>query len=110
MGLVADEEASLDLDVERFDHGDFFHQGHRVDDDAVSYDACDMLVKDSGWNKVEDVLFLADDDRVAGIGAPLVAGDDVNLVAQEVDYFSFSLVAPLCPHNNCYRHSDSLCV
>ena len=44
---------------------------------------------------MEDVLFVADADRVAGIRASLVAGDDVGLLGEHVDDLPFPFVAPL---------------
>ena len=46
-------------------------------------------------NQVEDVFLLADKNRVPGVVAALGADDDVRLVRQHVNDFSFAFVAPL---------------
>jgi hypothetical protein len=42
---------------------------------------------------------------VAGIGSPLVTGDDVNVFAEVVDNFSFTFITPLCANDDLDRHA-----
>ena len=53
-------------------------------------------------------LSLADDDRVPGVVAALVADDHVHLAGQDVGELALALVAPLGPDDHGGRHSASL--
>jgi hypothetical protein len=52
-------------------------------------------VEYAGGNKTEDELALAYADSVAGVVAPLIASDDVEVRRQDVDDLAFSFIAPL---------------
>jgi len=47
---------------------------------------------------VQDVLGLADNDRVSGVGSALGSGYDVRLFGHEIDDLALTLVAPLGAH------------
>ncbi len=53
---------------------------------------------------MEDQLFTVENNRVAGVGAALVAGDDVGVGAQVVDYLALAFVAPLSADYYFYGH------
>lgn len=44
---------------------------------------------------MQDVLGLADNDRVSGVSSALGSGDDVRLFGHEIDDLALTLVAPL---------------
>jgi len=56
-------------------------------------------VKDSGWDEMEHILFVVDDYGMAGVVAALVAGDQISLQCKDIDYLSFSFIAPLGADN-----------
>src|SRR6185503_17267615 len=66
------------------------------------------LVEDARGELVEDVALLADDDRVARVGAALVADDDVTLGREEVDDATLPLVPPLHPEHAGHRHGRTV--
>ncbi len=95
VGRFADEEAAGQLDAPFFEPFDFRDQGDRINDHAVGDDAFFPRAKNAGGDEVEDEFFLPDLDGVAGVVAALGADDDVGLLGEDVDDFSFSFIAPL---------------
>ena len=95
MRRLADEQASGELDAALFEAFDFLDQRDGVDDDAVGDDAFFPGAQNAGGNQVQDEFFLPDLDRVAGVVAALGADDDIGLLGEDVDDFSFSFIAPL---------------
>ena len=55
---------------------------------------------------MEHVLFCADDNGVAGVRSPLIPGDNIDLVAEEIDNFSLTFIPPLSSHDDCYWHKN----
>ena len=104
VGPVADVEPVAEHDPLRLQAADLVEQGRRVNDDAVADDAVDPRAENAGGDQRELVGDSAGDDGVAGVGASLVADDDVVLVAQAVDDFSLGLVTPLKAHDAGRRH------
>ena len=51
-------------------------------------------------DELQDELLAADDDGVAGVVTAGVAGDDVELFAEDVDDLAFAFVAPLGAEND----------
>ena len=51
--------------------------------------------EDAAGDQLQDELFAGDDDGVAGVVATGVAGDDVELLRQDVDDLAFAFIAPL---------------
>ena len=61
---------------------------------------------------MENVFFLADENGVAGVIAALGAHDDIGLLGEHVDDFTFAFVTPLGAHkdrigHSCLRYPDS---
>ena len=106
VGVVADEQPALHFDLQAFELADFDEEGDGIDDDPVADQAVDVGVEDPRGDQVEDVLLLADVHRVAGVGPALVARDDVDLLAEMVDDFSLTLVAPLGADNDRDWHNE----
>ena len=67
----------------------------RVDHDAVADHAELARVEDPRGDQVELPLFLAADDRVAGVVAALEAHDGVAVLGQEIGDLPLALIAPL---------------
>ena len=59
--------------------GDLFEEARRVDDDAVADDRADVRPQDAGGQQRELEGLAAADDGVAGVGAAVVADDEVVL-------------------------------
>ena len=95
VGAVGDEQAPGDLDALRGELLEFAEERLRIEHDAVADDALRTRVQDAGRNLVQDELAIADHDRVAGVGAALVAHHEVGLLGQHVDQLALALVAPL---------------
>ncbi len=89
------EQVVVDRDAGRAQRIHLPEERLRVDHHAVPEDAELSFVKDPGGDQVEGVVLVRELDRVAGVVASLVAGDHVELVAEEVDDFAFAFVAPL---------------
>ena len=70
-----------------------------MDHHAVADDAVDPRPEDPRRNQRELVGYALHDDRVTGVGPPLVSYDHVVLIAQQVDDLPLGLVSPLKPHH-----------
>src|SRR5207249_1767576 len=68
---------------------------HGVDDHAVADDRAQVRVQYAGGQQGKLVGAVAADDGVAGVGAAVVADDQVVGRGEEIDDFPFGLVAPL---------------
>ena len=66
-----------------------------IEHHAVADDADDPRMQDAGGNLLEDELAVADDDGMSGVGAALVADDQVGPLREDVDELALALVAPL---------------
>src|SRR5262249_46646076 len=66
-----------------------------IDDDAVGDDRLQMRVQHPGREQRELVRLVAAHHRMAGIGAAVVADDEIMLGGEQIDDFPFGLVAPL---------------
>jgi hypothetical protein len=58
-------------------------------------DAQDAGVEDAAGNEAQDEALVADDHRVAGVVAAVVARHHLHLLGEQVDDLAFALVAPL---------------
>src|SRR5207244_12783872 len=77
-------------------------QLRRIEDDAVADETELIGMEDSGGNEMELELAKFVDDRVAGVVASRVPGDDIRFLCQEVYDPALALVPPLAAHNH-YR-------
>jgi hypothetical protein len=92
---IADDQVFADGNFLFLETVELVDEVDGVDDDTVSDDAGLVLAKNAGWDEVQDVLLLTDDDRVAGVIPALATDNDVGFVREEVDDLSFSFVTPL---------------
>ena len=99
LGAVGDEELAVDRQAGVLELLDLVEEGHGVEHDAVADDAFAAGAEDSAGDELEDELFAGDDDGVAGVVAAGVAGDDVELLRQDVDDLAFAFIAPLGTEN-----------
>ena len=68
----------------------------------------DVRREDAGGQQVQRVLLVADDDRVAGVVAALVADDVVDAATEQVGGLTLALIAPLGTNEHDSRHRFSL--
>ncbi len=83
---------------------DLLQERRRMNHDAVADDAVDPRPKDAGRDERELVRHPVGDDRMPGVGPPLIAHDGVMPVAEPVDDLPLGLVAPLQAHHASRRH------
>jgi hypothetical protein len=62
-------------------------------------------MENPGGNEVKDVLHTFDHNGMAGIGAPLIADDDIGILGKIIDHFGFAFIAPLGPDRHYATHS-----
>ena len=67
----------------------------RVDDHAAAHDADNVRAQDAGGDQVQDELAALVLNGVAGVVAALIAGNNVIILAEQVDHAAFALVAPV---------------
>ena len=79
---------------------DLVEEGCGVEHDAVADDALAAGTQNAAGDELQDELLAADDDGVAGVVTAGVAGDDVELFAEDVDDLAFAFVAPLGAEND----------
>jgi hypothetical protein len=53
---------------------------------------------------MKNELFVTDNDRMAGVRAPVIADDDIGAQRQPINDLGFALVTPLRPDDNRIRH------
>ena len=70
-------------------------QDPRIDDDPIADDRYAVRPKHAARDEVQGVRLRADDHRVAGVIAALVAHDIVDPATEQVGGLSLALIAPL---------------
>ncbi len=95
VGPLGDEEAAGQRDSLGGERVDLGEECLRIEHDAVAHDAPHVRMENTGRDLVQHELPIAHHDRVAGIGAALIAHDDVGLLGQHVDELALAFVAPL---------------
>ena len=73
-------------------------------DDAARADRTLLALDDPGRDLPDLVGLVADDDRVTGVRAALVAADEVRLGGEQVDDLALALVSPLRADDHGRRH------
>ena len=94
VGAPADEQLVAVATPALLQGGDLLQKRPGVDDHAVTDDAQLTGMEDAGRDQMEDDLLARDIDRVAGVMAALIAGDDVERGGQR----STILPLPSSPH------------
>ena len=94
VGVPADPDLGR-VDPPLGEHVQLGDQGRRVDHHARPDHAADVRVEHARRDEVELEHLVAQDDRVAGVVATLVADGHGHLLGQEVGRLALALVAPL---------------
>ena len=97
MGTLADDQPVGDVHPALLQPVDLLQQHVRVDDHTVSYDTGRLRPEDPAWDQVEGELALLVQDGVARVVSAGEPGDDIGVLAEEVDDLPLSLVTPLRP-------------
>ena len=96
-----DEKAILERDSCRLQGAELLAETIRKDDHPITDDTGRPGMKDARGNVVEKELLFADLDGMAGIGATLIPGDNVDVRREHVDDLPLALVTPLrTDHSN----------
>ncbi len=93
--LVADDEARADRDPGPLDLVDLREERLRIDHHAVADHARNAFVQDPRRQQAQHELPPVGVDRVAGVVAALVPGDDRKIRREQIDDLALSLVSPL---------------
>ena len=93
-------------DAGRFQRLDLAQQRRRVDHQAVADHGLLPGTQNAARDQLEDELLLADENRVAGIVAALIARHDIEPFREEIDDLAFALVAPLGAEDDYVSHFD----
>ena len=67
-----------------------------------------MVVEDPARDELQGVALVADDDRVPGVVATLVAHDVAVLLGEQIDDLGLALVTPLGPDDDGDGHGRTL--
>jgi len=70
----------------------------RIDYDTVADHAGTLVVENTGRDKSQDKLSVADANGVTGIVAALISSDQVKMRRKDVDYLALAFIAPLGSH------------
>ena len=84
--------------------GDLFFEMLRVDDHAAAHNADDLGTQDAGGDQVEHELAALVLDGVTGVVAALIAGNNVIILAEQVDHTTLALVTPV-DTGDCSKHT-----
>src|SRR5262245_46157398 len=76
----------------------------RVDHTSVAQHANGARPQDAAWHQPQLVRLVAEHERVPGVVAALVAGDDVGALGQGVDDLALALIAPLGADDHAAGH------
>ena len=95
MGSVGDVQLVFGAHATRLERIELGEQLFGIEHDAVPHHAHGAL-QDTRWYLMQDErLTLTRVDRVSGVGAALIADDQVRALCEHVDDFALPLVAPL---------------
>ena len=95
MGAIADPQLRLHVDPRGFEHGHFLGQGRQIHHHAVADHRRHARPQNAAGNQLENELLFADKDGVPGVVPALIPRHDIEAFGQQIDYFTFALVAPL---------------
>src|SRR5258708_5108223 len=92
---VADAKLALNVDARFLQSVHLIEQSHGVHHHAVADDGLDTGAQNPARDELQNVLRLADENRVPGVMPTLVTRNDVEFVGEEIDNLALALVAPL---------------
>ena len=95
LGTVAHKELAVDGQPGFLELFDLAQKRRRVQHDAIADDALASGTQDAAGDQLQDKFAALDDDRVPGVVSAGIAGDDVELLAEDIDDLAFAFIAPL---------------
>ena len=95
-------------DAGRFQHAHFFQQRRQIDHHAVADHSLTPGRRMPLGNQLQNELLLADEDRVPGVVAALIARHNIEALGKQIDDFAFALVAPLRAQNDYVAHAMAI--
>jgi hypothetical protein len=104
VGPVADPQLAFDPHAAALEHIDLLDHAGGIEGHATGDDAGDVVAEDAAWNEGELPGLAVGDDGVAGVGAALIADDDLVVLGEDVNEFAFGFVTPLQTDNACAGH------
>src|ERR1051326_1264941 len=105
MRMIANEEVASDLDAGGAERLHLFEKARGINDDTVGDDRTNLRPENAAGEEREFESLAVGDDRMAGVGAAIVANDEIVLFRQKVNDFSLGLVAPLQPDDTRAGHT-----
>jgi len=100
VSALSEVEPTAEVHVCGFESLDFFLKNERVNDDPIADEALNAGMEHAGGDQVEDGLFIANNDGMAGVITALIAGHEIGLVGDNVHDLSLTFVAPLATEHN----------
>ena len=104
LGAVADAQLVRDVHSGRGQLLDFLQQRHRIDHQAVADHRDLARMQNAARHQPQHEFAVADQDRVAGVVAALIAHDVVEAVGEQIDQLALAFVAPLRAENDDIAH------
>ena len=101
MRAVADFQPAAHARAGLLQLANFLLQRHRIEHYTVSDRRHLIRTNDPGRKKLEHILLRPHQDRVTGVGASLVSGNDIKVFRQDIDHLALALITPL---NSQYHH------
>ena len=107
---LADHQSVDDRNSPRREPINFLEDDRRVEHHAGSNQVHDAVGQDAAGNLMQLVGLVPDDDRVTGIGTPLIPHHDVDMevLGEQVDEFPLRLITPLQPNHTRSWHGNRL--
>src|SRR5215470_17324981 len=102
---IADAKLAANVEARGLQRLHFFQQRGQIHHHAVADDGQHPRPQDAAGNKLQDELFLANEDGMAGIMAALISRDNVEALGEQIHNFTFALVAPLRAKDDDVAHA-----
>jgi hypothetical protein len=90
--------------MESFEGIDFGEQGGGIDHQPITDHGLFAVAQDAAGDEFEDEPLLADEDRVSGVVAALIARHDIEPFGEKIDNLPLALVSPLGAQDDYVRH------
>src|SRR5438067_1419423 len=108
MGVVADDQVFADRNSGGTQPVHFFEQARRINDNTVADNRVQPGLNNAGGQQGEFISSAGTDYSMTRIGAAVVPNDEIMLFREQIDDFTFGLVAPLQADDTGAGHSTYL--
>ena len=110
MSLLRDMQTVLQLMTAGLQSLGFVHKEVGSQNHAVANDIHLSTLKNTRWNRAQHVFLSLELQRVASIRTTLETSNNIILGSQNIDYLTFSFIAPLQSEQDIYFTLIHLCV